>query len=109
MFVTNDISEDITVHVTSRRDDRGNITLPFQATYDWDFCETGQIVYAGQFWWGSKGQIMNLYDTEAWEACNNHKLWVTQHCYWLVRPEGFYIGRENVPFPSENWQFKKPW
>ncbi|GKD65711.1 plant self-incompatibility S1 [Tanacetum coccineum] len=108
MFVINDISEDIVVHVRSRRGaDLGNQTIHYNGIYDWTFCDTGQSLFTGEFWWASKYQSLNLFDTQAWKVCNNGKLG-TQHCYWLVRSDGFYIGTQNVPFPG-GWQLKKPW
>lgn len=51
MFVINDISEDIVVHVRSRRGaDLGNHTIPHNGIYDWTFCETGQSLFTGEFW-----------------------------------------------------------
>ncbi|KAI3707049.1 hypothetical protein L6452_25226 [Arctium lappa] len=109
IVIINNISEGVILHLKSRNDDLGNHTLPNNGSYDWEFCDTGQTVYSGEFRWGSKDQTLNLYDTHAWETCKNGKFFGTQHCYWLVRPEGFYIGKENTPFPNEGWHLEKSW
>ncbi|GJY66398.1 plant self-incompatibility S1, partial [Tanacetum coccineum] len=68
MFVINDISEDIVVHVRSRRGaDLGNQTIHYNGIYDWTFCDTGQSLFTGEFWWASKYQSLNLFDTQAWK------------------------------------------
>ena len=33
----------------------------------------------------------------------------TQYCYWLVRPEGFYVSNVNNPFPSRSWALDRTW
>lgn len=108
MFIINDIPEDIVVHVRSRDDDLGNHTLLYNTNYDWSFCFTLNTLFTGEFWWGSKYIDLNLVDDHVSDVCET-KIWGTIHCYWLVRPEGFYIGVKNNSWPDKSWSFEKSW
>ncbi|KAJ9555258.1 hypothetical protein OSB04_009872 [Centaurea solstitialis] len=101
VFVTNGISENISVHIRSKDDDLGNRTLPYNGSFDWSFCDTGRTLFYSQFRWGSKYQTLNLFDANVWRKCDKGKFG-TQHCYWLVRPEGFYISRGIRGFAPTN-------
>lgn len=108
MFIVNGINEDITIHVRSKDDDLGNHTLPYNGIYNWSFCDTGRTLFWSKFWWGSKYQSFNVFDVHSIMMCD--KLgFAPRYCYWLVRPEGFYIGKVNNPFPSGSWHFVNPW
>ncbi|PWA78013.1 plant self-incompatibility S1 [Artemisia annua] len=88
--------------------DLGNHTIPYNGIYDWTFCDTGQNDFTSEFWWASKYKTFNVFDAQAWSVCKTGKFFGTEHCYWLVRADGFYIGKENVPFPG-GWQLKETW
>ncbi|CAI9259297.1 unnamed protein product [Lactuca saligna] len=108
MFIVNGINENVALHLRSKDDDLGNHTLPYNGSYDWSFCDTGRTLFWSEIWWGSKYQNLNVFDANTWKMCDKGKFG-TQHCYWLIRPEGFYMGRFNDPFPSGSWHFEKPW
>lgn len=62
-----------------------------------------------EFWWGSKYQNLDLYDLgETRKVCGRITFCMI-NCYCLVRPEGFYLGKEKKPFPDENWHLEIEW
>lgn len=93
IIVTNDISgNDVIIHVKSGDEDRGIQTIPFHGTFDWTFCERinrGSLYFAS-FSSGSKSQTLNLFDEPVRHICAQPKPG-TQHCYWSVRPDGFFV------------------
>ena len=109
IYIINDISEEITFHVKSKDDDLGNHTRPFHGLYDWSFCVTWGTLFNGEFWWGSKYQTLHLYDSDIDFKCSDKWKVQTQNCYWLVRPEGLFWGKQNLPFPNDVWHLAKPW
>ena len=109
MYIINDIPEDIVVHVNSKDDDLGNRTLPLGGSRDWSFCDLFWTRFRGEFWWGSKYISFNVFDTHVRQDCDTETRSGTRHCYWLIRPEGFYMGSENNTWPSGSWHFEKPW
>ncbi|PWA97238.1 plant self-incompatibility S1 [Artemisia annua] len=110
MYIINDIPEDIVVHVNSKDDDLGNRTLPLGGSRDWSFCAPGWTLFRGEFWWGSKYISFNVFDGYVDDNCDTKSLvHRTRHCYWLIRPDGFYMSSKNNTWPSESWHFEKPW
>ncbi|KAL8244531.1 hypothetical protein R6Q59_010789 [Mikania micrantha] len=110
MFVTNSITDNIVAHVKSRDDDLGNHTIPFNGNYNWSFCDMfdGHTLFYGYFWWGSKFLSLALFDDNIRGLCTLPK-GGSQHCYWLVRPEGFYVSASNRVSSELNWVFVKNW
>lgn len=109
IFVTSNMPDDIQVHVYAYgRDERR--TLNFGETYDWYFCPTVQKWWNGDFAWGSTNVDLSLYSKHIQRICYHYKpIFGTQHCYWLARPEGFYVSRHNSPFPNSDWHFERSW
>ncbi|KAI3714049.1 hypothetical protein L1987_72639 [Smallanthus sonchifolius] len=110
IFVMSNITDNIVVHIKSGDDDLGNHTIPFNGNYQWSFCDNyfGRTLFYGYFWWGSKYQSLALFDDEIRGPCYRSK-GGTQHCYWLVRPDGFFVSGYNRTFSDTNWTFKKHW
>lgn len=92
IFVISAIPNNIVVHIKSGDDDLGNHTIPFNENYTWSFCDrfVGQTVFYSYFWWGSRFKSLDLFNKNIEHICflyNMHN----QHCYWLVKPDGFYV------------------
>lgn len=109
MFIINGINEDITFHVRSKEDDHGNHTLSYNGIYQWQIHETTTTYYWSQFWWGSKYQDFHVFDSRHPSNVCVKQGFGTQYCYWLVRPEGFYVSNVNNPFPSRSWALDRTW
>ncbi|MFS8004329.1 putative plant self-incompatibility S1 [Helianthus anomalus] len=108
MIVTNDLPDNINLFVHGD-DMEQNVVLSFEKAYGWYFCQLGRV-YTGQVTWGSKNITLDLYDNHIKNFCFHYKFLIgTQHCYWLVRSEGFYVSKHNSPFPSSNWHFERGW
>ncbi|KAL8267276.1 hypothetical protein R6Q59_004620 [Mikania micrantha] len=110
VFIMSSITDDIIAHIKSGDDDLGNHTIPFNGNYIWSFCDRfdGHTLFYGYFWWGSKSQSLALFDDKLRKPCYQQKR-STQHCYWLVRPDGFFVSAYNRSFSDDNWEFKKAW
>ena len=107
VFVTNNVSDDIVIHVTGDKD-LGNQTIPSGGVYQWTFCQ--KVIgtrYDGHFWWGSRYQTLALVDRELIMRCRT-KFAGHDHCYWLVESDGFYVSARNNTFP-DGWVRKKSW
>ncbi|KAJ0920453.1 putative plant self-incompatibility S1 [Helianthus annuus] len=91
-------------------DDLGNHTIPFKGNYNWSFCSRGdhRTLFYGYFWWGSKFQSLDLFNKELENHCSLNKAG-RQHCYWWVRPDGFFVSPLNNTFSDFYWKFIKPW
>ncbi|KAL4569908.1 hypothetical protein LXL04_025555 [Taraxacum kok-saghyz] len=92
IFVTNDMSSDIVVHVESRDDDLGKHLIPPTANYKFSFCDNffGQSIFHGDFWRGSNFQGLFLLDDGIRQICSLPKAG-DEYCYWSVRSDGFYV------------------
>ncbi|PWA96777.1 plant self-incompatibility S1 [Artemisia annua] len=103
IIVTSDMPDnDVIVHVKSGDEDRGIHTIPFNGTFDWTFCERfdGRSLYFADFSCGSKVQSLHLFDDPIRHICYEQKIVTrTQHCYWSVRPDGFFVSRR----PNGDW------
>ncbi|KAM0059113.1 putative plant self-incompatibility S1 [Helianthus debilis subsp. tardiflorus] len=110
LYVISNIEDDIVAHIKSGDDDLGNHTIPFNGNYNWSFCDRidGRTLFYGYFWWGSKFTSLALFDDELRGPCALNKE-SGQHCYWLVRPGGFYVSAYNRTFANNYWTFKKHW
>lgn len=76
---------------------------------DWYFCPRGTTYY-GDFTWGKFNKTMTLFSKHISNICFHYKFVLgTQHCYWLVRPHGFYVSRFNLSYTDSNWIYQGPW
>lgn len=108
LYITNNVESDIVVHIKSTDHDLGNHTIHFNDVYSWTFCQ--KIIgthFTGDFYWGSKHQSLALIDRELIFKCRQ-KIFGDDDCYWLVRPDGFYVSASNKPFPY-GWEKMKSW
>ncbi|KAF5754414.1 putative plant self-incompatibility S1 [Helianthus annuus] len=98
LYVMNNIEDedDIVVHIKSGDDDLGLMAIFY-----------GHILFYGYFWWGSKFTSLALFDDELRGPCALNKE-SGQHCYWLVRKDGFFVSAYNRTF-ADHWTFKKHW
>ncbi|KAI3728669.1 hypothetical protein L6452_17310 [Arctium lappa] len=110
VYVMSDISDDIDTLIKSGDDNLGNHTIPFEGNYNWTFCERldGRTVFYSYFWWGSRFQTLALFDSHIRNMCIQPH-WGVEYCYWLVRPEGFYVSPFNRSFDDSDWVFIKQW
>ncbi|KAJ0666837.1 putative plant self-incompatibility S1 [Helianthus annuus] len=110
VYVLSNIPGDIVAHIKSGDDDLGNHTIPFKGNYNWSFCSRGdhRTLFYSYFWWGSKFQSLDLFNKELENHCSLNKAG-RQHCYWWVRPDGFFVSPLNNTFSDFYWKFIKPW
>ncbi|KAL4580838.1 hypothetical protein LXL04_017043 [Taraxacum kok-saghyz] len=109
--ITNGIQDDaIDVHIKSTDHDLGTHNIPANMAYSWTFFE--KIIgtkFTGDFSEGSRFQSLALVDREIMDHCRNHEVNnVGKLCFWLVKPDGFYLSSTNASFPND-WVKKKSW
>lgn len=107
MIVTSDFGDDFELYIEGE-DLHQNLHFSFGDDFGWDFCQHNH--YTGEFTSGSKNVTLDLYNKHIKNLCFRYVFPLgTIHCYWLVRSEGFYVGRHNLPFPNSNWKFQRGW
>lgn len=107
--ITNGVSDPITVHIKSTDSDLGNHYIPSNMAYSWTFCEKlFGTHFTGDFYWGPRFQTLALMDREIIEHCRNVEENDGRPCFWLVKPDGFYLSTTNAPFPNF-WIKKQSW
>ncbi|KAJ0790078.1 putative plant self-incompatibility S1 [Helianthus annuus] len=102
VYIYNEISDPISVHVQSGDDDLGNRTLALKENENWSFCEaiTLKTLYYAHFYWNSKIAFFDVFDNDSSNRyCTPWKYKVNRRCVWLVREDGFYLGQDVTPFP----------
>ncbi|KAJ0480922.1 putative plant self-incompatibility S1 [Helianthus annuus] len=108
MIVTSNLPSDVKIFLQGD-DMEQNLVLSFGNGYGWYFCDSGRA-YTGKFTWGSKNTTLDLYNKHINKICYHYRFVMgTQHCYWLIRSEGFYVSRRNSPFPNSDWHFEYKW
>lgn len=109
IHITNNILDDITISVKSGDTDLGNHTIPFNNKYEWSFCNRidGRTLYVGSFSWRSLFKSFELFNNDISRFCHTHGA-RHENCYWLVRADGFWISRRNLPFP-DSWNIMRTW
>ncbi|MFS8003629.1 putative plant self-incompatibility S1 [Helianthus anomalus] len=113
MFVINGMPNDvIEAHIYDTYDDHpkcDHCKLSPEQVFDWYFCPVDSL-YHGNFTWGTKSRSVELYGKHISNVCFHYKFFLgTQHCYWLVKPEGFYVSRHNLSHSDPNWRYEGPW
>lgn len=107
--ITNgNIPDKVVAHIQSGNDDLGYHTL---GEYHWQFCQNidNGILFFTHFWWGSKSVTLDVFDDKVGDECHRIKFGIpSQRCYWLVRDDGFYLSKNNNPFPGD-WVRKALW
>ncbi|KAL3520643.1 hypothetical protein ACH5RR_018792 [Cinchona calisaya] len=84
----------LTIHVFSGDDDLGFHDLHVNDDYEWHFRTVlpGVTEFFGHFWWAGKEGGFSVYNDDlAYDHCQ------TYVCYWLVKPDGFYIANKTNP------------
>ncbi|MFS8003624.1 putative plant self-incompatibility S1 [Helianthus anomalus] len=74
----------------------------------WYFCPIGHWYY-GDFTRGSTKKTVQLYSKHIDNFCGHKFLSGTEHCYWLVKPDGFYVAKKNLSISDPNWSYESPW
>ena len=117
-FVTNDLQDVLNVtriYVTdeSHHPPYFDYAANPGETMDWHFCRPyigKSKVRKGEFIWGSKNINVDLFNKQISKICYKYKpILATQHCYWSIRPDAFYVSRKNSPFPGPDWHNVYPW
>jgi hypothetical protein len=117
LFVTNDMPDEfmVTIQNNERNPSCSDCPFPPGRVYDWYFCPPPPFyrnVWVGDFTWGSKKIRVDLFNKHISNICYRFKpLFPTIHCYWSVRPDGFYVSRKNSSFPGSgsDWHYINPW
>lgn len=108
VYITNEVPDDIVVHIKSTDYDLGNHTIAYNQVYILNFCQ--KLVgthFHGYFWWGSKYTDLALMDSKIIDICRERGH-VNQYCYWLVKPYGFFVSASNQTFPN-GWEKRQSW
>lgn len=105
-------NEDIVAHI---RDDApwhqpvcDHCKLSPGIAFDWYFCP-GSSRYYGDFTWGSKQKTVSLYSSHIIRFCGHKFLSGTEHCYWLVKADGFYVAKKDLAIDDLNWSYESSW
>ena len=88
--------------------DIGNHTLASGQEFDWKFGVIIQTYYRGEFWWGAKHSTISVFNKFVFNTCFNLDVFAVQRCYWMVKPEGFYINIYPDKFPI-GWKLVHSW
>ncbi|PWA97902.1 plant self-incompatibility S1 [Artemisia annua] len=110
VYITNGIEDNIAVHVSKRGgEDLGNHTLAFNQEFDWKFgVVLFRTYYSGEFWWRSKHVTISVFNRFVFDTCFDLNIFAVQRCYWMVKPEGFYINVRNHTF-ADGWSLVHRW
>lgn len=110
VYITNGIEDNIAVHVSIRGEkDIGNHTLAFGQEFDWKFgVVLFRTYYSGEFLWGPKHVTISVFNKFVFNKCFDMNIFAVQRCYWMVKPEGFYINVRNDTFP-DGWSLAHSW
>ncbi|PWA57715.1 plant self-incompatibility S1 [Artemisia annua] len=111
MFVTNDMSDafNMTVRLKDTPAYCSNCPMPPGSVYAWSYCQQWQWWY-GDFTWGSRSTTIMLWSKHIYRKCFTFIFpFGTVHCYWSIRPEGFYVSKHNSSFPGPDWNFEGSW
>ncbi|MFS7905259.1 putative plant self-incompatibility S1 [Helianthus anomalus] len=111
MFVINGLSNEVIIaHI---RDEYGrpqceHCPMSPGVSFSWYFCPFGEWYY-GDFTRGSTQKTVQLYSKHIQNFCGHKFLLGTEHCYWLVKPDGFYVAKKNLSISDPNWSYESPW
>ena len=109
MFIHNAIEENISLHVYKRGgDDYGRVTLGFNEEFNWKYGVGIGTQVVGEFWWGEKYTHISVYNGYVFALCFNAKIFSTQHCYWKIQSDGFWISQYNRTGPKY-WNHWHDW
>ncbi|KAK1415507.1 hypothetical protein QVD17_31290 [Tagetes erecta] len=114
VYITDADVDNLMVHCKSNDDDLGDRELGPNQYFDWRFrmdflfttnfnCSFRSMAFDGR---ELKSKSLVVFDTYIGAInCGPGDL---KHCYWLVRNDGFYISKDNKPFP-DGWELKRKW
>ena len=110
-WIHNAIEENISVHVYKSKKgggDYGRATLGFNEEFTWKCGVDFGTQVVGEFWWGEKYTRISVYNGDVFGLCYDGKVFSTQHCYWKVQSDGFYLSQFNRTDPMY-WQRRHTW
>ncbi|PWA68742.1 plant self-incompatibility S1 [Artemisia annua] len=106
------MSGPLSVHVKSGNDDLGEHTLAVFENTNWQFCENFWMTT--MFWADFNSNGTRTASFHVWD----HQLGLTygsgsyinidRRLVWLVRDDGFYVGKRISPFP-DGWEKLHDW
>lgn len=88
-------------HCQSKDDDLGVHKIKMGYEFYWVFSPNilHTTLYFCHFYWGSKNVRFDVYDTNLDNLCRKAGLIIAPYdCYWLVRPDGFYLSNNRRNF-----------
>ncbi|KAL3523353.1 hypothetical protein ACH5RR_016187 [Cinchona calisaya] len=101
-YVVNDLNDYqniLRIHIFSGDDDLGYHDLkPYQG-YHWKFRMKfpGITKFFGRFLWAGRDKGFTVFDSKI----SNDHCGETGICYWVVKPDGFYIANKMKPSPGD--------
>ncbi|PWA68743.1 plant self-incompatibility S1 [Artemisia annua] len=105
VYIYNVMIDPVTVHIKSGDDDLGDHTLQFNDTENWSFCEniwTTTLFYAYFNCKNTKPVAFNVFDhVTSVNYGSRSFIYSERRLVWLVRDDGFYVGKNLTPFPDE--------
>ncbi|KAK4724441.1 hypothetical protein R3W88_027220 [Solanum pinnatisectum] len=81
----------------SKQDDFGIRFLSSTQNFTWSFCEDllDRTLYFCHFWWDSNDRVFDVFN-DPWSCIHGgHVNDYINTCVWVVRPEGFYLGKDH--------------
>ncbi|PWA94440.1 auxin efflux carrier [Artemisia annua] len=94
------IKDPIHVHIKSEDDDLGDHILAFNQNENWGFCENvwRTTMFYADFKWNGKTALFGVFDKNVVKHCTKFSFRKPRVCVWIVRDDGFYVGRGRAPF-----------
>lgn len=98
------------VHCASGDDDLGWHTLKHADEVKWDFRTNifDTTLFFCHFWWGENDRAFEVFRDGENEDCKDSSEGGNK-CYWLVKPQGFYMANYKANFPGSDWKKKHDW
>ncbi|KAL6971162.1 hypothetical protein U1Q18_030842 [Sarracenia purpurea var. burkii] len=90
------------VRCQSKDTDFGTHTLNTNEEFYWRFKPSvfGVTLYFCHFYWGSKDRRFDVYSEKIQPDCLSENLKFVR-CYWLVKPDGFYLSSDRITFKKK--------
>ena len=110
IIIINQIKDPIHVHVKSEDDDLGDHTLALNQNENFSFCENFWLstLFYADFKWNGKIAFFGVFDKTVKSHCGKGSFTKSRVCLWIVRDDGFYLGRGWAPFP-DGWTKMHDW
>ena len=98
--IINQIKDPIYVHIKSDDDDLGAHILALNQNENWGFCENlwRTTMFYADFKWSGKTALFSVFDKNVGKHCTKFSFRKPRVCIWIVRDDGFYVGRGRHPY-----------